>query len=727
MGKGKNHVKTPTASAGKSGGNKGEFTLKRVKGENFYRDAKSASRVKMLNGGKAVRDRDGKITQSAAFQKTEKEMGNEMGRVQPDRRWFGNTRVISQNALDHFRTSLSAQVANPYSVLLRRNKLPMGLLEEEGKGQEGKRVHIVETEPFSGTFGPKAQRKRPRLEVGSLEELGKDVADAHAEKEANPDAYIEQPASFHPVRSLMSEPIYAKGTSRRIWGELYKVLDSSDVVIHVLDARDPMGTRCKPVVEFLKKEKAHKQLIYVLNKVDLVPTWVTARWVKHLSLQAPTIAFHASINNSFGKGSLIQLLRQFSVLHSDKKQISVGLIGYPNVGKSSIINTLKKKKVCTVAPIPGETKVWQYITLMKRIYLIDCPGIVPISAKDSETDTVLKGVVRVENLQTPAEHIPGLLKRVRPAYIERTYGLEPREGGWEGEEGATVLLSTIAKRMGKLLKGGEPDQESIAKIMLNDWIRGKIPYFAMPPDKNAGQPDAGKEVEGELTVEEKAVQEELAAREAELAKTLGERKVKGVEQPLRNIITMSKFIGDDNRRIADDESDEEMVPGEGYDKSDDEDDVEAAEAEDEMAWDDLFPKAGSSSKPVMAGDESDDGGLDGDLGDDDELELEDDAEKDDMEDEEDDEEEEVEEEEAVPVASAKAKGKRAAVADLDETDGKRPAKAPRMTTNKQKSTNYYTTANVKNRNRERKVPKINSTKGERPKAAKEGKIRMRRS
>ena len=283
-------------------------------GENFYRDAKSASRVKMLNGGKAVRDRDGKITQSAAFQKTEKEMGNEMGRVQPDRRWFGNTRVISQNALDHFRTSLSAQVANPYSVLLRRNKLPMGLLEEEGKGQEGKRVHIVETEPFSGTFGPKAQRKRPRLEVGSLEELGKDVADAHAEKgesrlgcspsyrftpsiiwtlsltprvffqtplarplraEANPDAYVEEPASFHPVRSLMSEPIYAKGTSRRIWGELYKVLDSSDVVIHVLDARDPMGTRCKPVVEFLKKEKAHKQLIYVLNKVDLVPTWVT--------------------------------------------------------------------------------------------------------------------------------------------------------------------------------------------------------------------------------------------------------------------------------------------------------------------------------------------------------------------------------------------------------------------------------------------------------------------
>jgi hypothetical protein len=176
----------------------------------------------MLNGGKAVRDRDGKIVQSAAFQKTEKEMGAEMGRVAPDRRWFGNTRVISQTALDHFRTSLSAQVANPYSVLLKRNKLPMGLLQEEGKGEEGKRVHIVETEPFAGTFGPKAQRKRPRLEVGSLEELGKGVDEVQAEKgacRASPcvfyivlnHSYVQQrptqtPTSKPPHHSIPSVP-----------------------------------------------------------------------------------------------------------------------------------------------------------------------------------------------------------------------------------------------------------------------------------------------------------------------------------------------------------------------------------------------------------------------------------------------------------------------------------------------------------------------------------------
>jgi len=81
------------------------------------------------------------------------------------------------------------------------------------------------------------------------------------------------------------------------------------------------------------------------------------------------------------------------VLHREKKQISVGFVGYPNVGKSSIINTLRGEKVCKAAPIPGETKVWQYITLFKRIFLIDCPGVVYDNTNNTESDAVLKGVV----------------------------------------------------------------------------------------------------------------------------------------------------------------------------------------------------------------------------------------------------------------------------------------------------------------------------------------------
>lgn len=219
-------------------------------------------------------------------------------------------------------------------------------------------------------------------------------------------------------------------------------------------------------------------------------------WVRALSKEYPTLAFRASITNSFGKGLLIQLLRQFSSLHSDRKQISVGFIGYPNTGKSSIINTLRKKKVCTVAPIPGETKIWQYITLMKRIYLIDCPGVVPPSNNDSEEDILLRGVVRVENVENPSQYIESVLRRTEPRHVERLYEVQ-------GYETATEFLELLGRKAGRLLKGGEPDVNGVAKMVLNDFIRGKLPWFTPPPHdgfeegKNEKNEKSEKSIEGQ--------------------------------------------------------------------------------------------------------------------------------------------------------------------------------------------------------------------------------------
>jgi len=185
--------------------------------------------------------------------------------------------------------------------------------------------------------------------------------------------------------------------------------------------------------------------------------------VKQLSAEYPTLAFHASLTNSFGKGSLITLLRQFSSLHSNRKQISVGFIGYPNTGKSSIINTLRKKKVCKTAPIAGETKVWQYITLMKRIYLIDCPGIT--MPEGDEKDIVLRGVVRVENVESPQQYIPRLLERAKKQHLERTYEIS----GWKD---ATEFLALLGRKGGRLLKGGEVD-EAAGNFSCLKWINGQ--------------------------------------------------------------------------------------------------------------------------------------------------------------------------------------------------------------------------------------------------------------
>jgi nuclear GTP-binding protein len=182
------------------------------------------------------------------------------------------------------------------------------------------------------------------------------------------------------------------------------------------------------------------------------------------------------------------LLRQFAVLHSDRKQISAGFIGYPNSGKSSIINTLRKKPVCKTAPIPGETKVWQYITLTRRIYLIDCPGVVPPNSNDTPEDILLRGVVRVENVEYPAQYIDALLARCERRHVERTYDLRD----WKDAE---QFLDLLARKYGKLLKGGEADADTVAKSVVNDFLRGKIPWF-VPPPKREGEIDGGKDSEG---------------------------------------------------------------------------------------------------------------------------------------------------------------------------------------------------------------------------------------
>ena len=171
----------------------------------------------------------------------------------------------------------------------------------------------------------------------------------------------------------------------------------------------------------------------------------------------------------------------------------MGFIGYPNTGKSSIINTLRKKRVCTVAPIPGETKVWQYITLMKRIYLIDCPGVVPPSQGDSEQDILLRGVVRVENVEHPAQYIDAVLRRTQARHIERTYDIKHADYNDDSVE----FLSILARKAGRLLKGGEPDVDGVAKMVLNDFLRGKIPWFTPPGKKEKAEEGVvGEVVEG---------------------------------------------------------------------------------------------------------------------------------------------------------------------------------------------------------------------------------------
>ncbi|XP_051494085.1 nucleolar GTP-binding protein 2 isoform X2 [Apus apus] len=403
-------------------------------GGNNMRDRATIRRLNMYRQ-KERRNKHGKVIKPLQYQSTV--APGTVARVEPNIKWFGNTRVIKQSSLQKFQEEMETVMKDPYRVVMKQRKLPMSLFHDRIKPHTS-RVHILDTETFEATFGPRAQRKRPALGSADLQALleGAQASAGAYDRDRDRDLVAEDTG----VRDEAQEDIYKKGQSKRIWGELYKVIDSSDVVVQVLDARDPMGTRSPHVESYLKKEKHWKHLIFVLNKCDLVPTWAT--------------------------------------LHSDKKQISVGFIGYPNVGKSSIINTLRSKKVCNVAPIAGETKVWQYITLMRRIFLIDCPGVVYPSG-DTETDIVLKGVVQVEKIKSPEDHISAVLERAKPEYIRKTYKID----SWKDTE---EFLEKLAARTGKLLKGGEPDTQTVSKMVLNDWQRGRIPFFVKPPNAEPG-------------------------------------------------------------------------------------------------------------------------------------------------------------------------------------------------------------------------------------------------
>lgn len=395
------------------------------------------------------------------------------GRIYNNRKYWGNTRQIDQKELDKYTTAINKSIeakGSGHSILISGRKLPVSLLKGNDIKQ-CKNVRLLDIESFEDTFGQKAKRKKPRVGAYTFDSLLEKAHKKQTEYDPTKDADLHKNDMID-AKDKVSDKRMEAGQSKRIWEELYKVIDSSDILIQVLDARDPMGTRTKHVEDHLKKNCPNKHLVFVLNKCDLIPTSVTAKWLKILSKEYPTLAFKASINNPFGKGSLIQLLRQFDNFHKNKKSISVGFIGYPNVGKSSIINSLRKKSVCKVAPVPGETKVWQYITLTRRIYLIDCPGIV-FNTGDSDTDTVLKGVVRAEKLEHPDLHIQTILDRTDPTNIIETYGI----ANWKDSED---FLEQLALKTGKLMKGGEANLNAVAKQVISDWQRGKIRFLVHP-------------------------------------------------------------------------------------------------------------------------------------------------------------------------------------------------------------------------------------------------------
>ncbi len=245
---------------------------------------------------------------------------------------------------------------------------------------------------------------------------------------------------------------------------LSEVLDKADVIVEVLDARFVSETRSLDLEKTIKQRG--KKLILVLNKIDLISKDVLNK-IKELG----NFVF---VSAKKGKGGSDLRKRVLKVCKGiDKDKIFVGVVGYPNTGKSSIINLMVKRKVAGTGGKAGFTKGVQKIKLSGNVFLIDSPGVIP-SDEYSSSKTGNKGLIKHAQIGARSydkvwdpDMIVAELMKYYPDVIEKFYGIMAN-----GD--SEVLIEKLGRRMNFLQKGGEVDEDRTARLILKDWQVGEM-------------------------------------------------------------------------------------------------------------------------------------------------------------------------------------------------------------------------------------------------------------
>ena len=340
-------------------------------------------------------------------------------------------------------------------------------------------------------------------------------------------------------------------SSRKSFDKIFKqVLEAADVILYVLDARDPDGTRSREVErQIVSAASGSKRLILVLNKIDLVPPVVLKGWLTHLRRYFPTIPLRASTPASNAhtfdhkqltvkntSETLLRALKSYAASKQLKRSISVGVIGYPNVGKSSVINALtsqlnkgKQSSACPTGAEAGVTTSLREVKVDSKLKILDSPGIVfPSTDADKQTKKqqrsehearlILLNALPPSQISDPLPAVHLLLERLSQSEalynkFLQYYGITAL-GPFGNGDTETDFLVQVARKRGRLGKGGVPNLNSAAMAVITDWRDGRIQGWVEPPtlQVTADRDMNGSEgVNGSSGADQKQIVKEWAA------------------------------------------------------------------------------------------------------------------------------------------------------------------------------------------------------------------------
>jgi len=284
-----------------------------------------------------------------------------------------------------------------------------------------------------------------------------------------------------------------RGGHEPYWDLIKRIITESDLVLEILDARLVEVSRNKEVEKLI--EEIGRPMIFVINKSDLVSSQSLKKQVQDLKKKGEVV-FVSSKNPKTVKVLLYIIKKVFNKFGKREKvirgkydpkpkyrealgEIVVGVLGYPNVGKSSVINALAHKKKVKVSKKSGTTHGVHWIKATSEIKLIDSPGVIPLKKQD-EIRYGLIGAKDTEALKDPelvAHAIVKLFLKYGKKKFEEFYKISVNSNDVEkreSEKGVENIIESIGFKKGFLIKGGRVDENRVVSLIVRDWQQGRL-------------------------------------------------------------------------------------------------------------------------------------------------------------------------------------------------------------------------------------------------------------